>query len=354
MSPPLKRRAGGAVTQAGMHVRSYQPRADGGAYGLYLGVVLRTYYADDDQVNRRIIPGQLVCDVVCPRYGTLNVVPVAQHGSSFTNGSMWVPQPCTSNVVEGGAAAIANDGQNAAPNIDELDGERVLIGFENGNRARPWIMGSAQHPLTSRPQNGKTLREIPGPTEDGSRAPGPDGNERWAAHQGSVVRLDRRGNLAVNTRGAGVGNDGKTDVSEDQVSGHIDLDVKAGAQVVIRFAGSPVFRLRVDGDGGVVFDLGEEASQRAVLGERLQSLYDVHGHMLIEVPPHTHAAAGGNHPVSGTPQTGPVLDVITGQPSLVLAAKTGAPTPESTIAAAQANPATAVLSERVHLPGTSG
>ena len=95
--------------------------------------------------------------------------------------------------------------------------------------------------------------------------------------------------------------------------GWIDLNLKAGAMVLIRSGGVPVFVLTAEADGQVVLDVGKDAAERAVLGERLMALFDGHRHL---------DAFG---------MTGPVV-------------------PADRMSTAQGDPLRCALSERVRLP----
>jgi len=182
--------------------------------------------------------------------------------------------------------------------MDALDGERVVVGYFDRDPHAPVILGSLPHPRSRRRHDapGGALAD---PTTSQSLDAAPDGNERWVGHQGTVVRVDRVGNVRIDTVGAGVANDGETDDSEDASVGHVDINLKTGASFVVRVAGVPVFRLRADGDGEVELDIGA-GDQRVVLGDRFQAVFDAHTHPEAGAPPAQTMAAAQLDPATAT------------------------------------------------------
>lgn len=420
------------------------------------GIVLAIHYADDlvAQAGRRT--RQILCDVALVRGGRLDRVPVLQHGYSITNGSLWEPA-ATTGTVSGEKLRLVPSAEGPATFFDDLNGEHVLVEFLNGSRHQPVIMGSLPHPATQQTQGGHDPAPLPTytPGEAERLQAAPSGPESWIAHQGTVARVDRAGNLRVDLEGAGTNNDGRTQpdgvaesdavaaagaaaavaagvaagaaagakagtsggnattvarvaartvarkaaraakiaaraaelagqavdavqdapdllaaaalaVAEQEAAllaqlaldaaqakardllaleyaggapagaaagavagaavaaeiaaetpasgvGWVDVNMKAGACLIIRSGGVPVFVLTAESSGQVVLDVGKDASERAVLGERLMALFDSHRHL----------------DVFG--MTGPVV-------------------PADRMATAQGDPIRCVLSERVRLP----
>lgn len=442
--------------QAGLPVRAAPPAGFGPGPQPTTGIVTALYYADDldAQAGRRT--RQVLCDVSLDRGGRLPKVPVLQHGSSITNGSLWEPA-ATTGTISGAPLRIVPTDEGPATFFEDMNGEHVLILFRNGSRLQPVIVGALPHPATQRTQGGHDPAPLPTytPGEAERLQAAPSGPESWLAHQGTVARIDRAGNLRVDLEGAGVANDGRTPadgaaesdavaaagaaaalvagvsagaaagaragmsggnastvaksvarsaarraaraakiaaraaelageavaavesapdlvlaaataVAEQEAAalaqlaldaaqakardllaqvyaggapagaalgaaaaaevaaevaaetrangvGWVDVNMKAGACIVIRSQGVPVFVLTAESDGQVVLDVGKDASQRAVLGDRLMALFDGHRHL---------DALG---------MTGPVV-------------------PADRISTAQGDPIRCVLSERVRLP----
>jgi len=295
-------------TQAGLRARS--PALAEPFFGILEAVVIKTYYADDPEASGAGLVRQVVCDLVTLRHRwPLRGVPVLQHGSAVANGSAWTPQPTRANL-DGGSLSIQGSASDLPPSLDAFDGDRVLVQFIEGRLNSPIIMGTTPHPRSAR-AHAAPGGALPSPGADFAGDAAPDGNERWVGHQGTHARIDRAGNVRVDTTRAGVAND---DTTQDATNGgHVDLNLASGASVVLRFGGRAEFRLRVEGEGEgqrVVLDIGKGADQRVVLGDRLMALFDTHKHVTFY----------------GT--TGPVA-------------------PDSMMAAAQADEARAVLSERM-------
>ena len=386
------------------------------------GIVLAIHYADDLVAQRGRRTRQILCDVALVRGGRLDRVPVLQHGYSITNGSLWEPS-ATTGTVSGEPLRLVPSADGPATFFDDLNGEHVLVEFLNGSRHQPIIMGSLPHPASQRVQGGHEPVPLPTYTPgEAERLQGsPSGPESWLAHQGTVARVDRAGNLRVDLEGAGTNNDGRTQpdgvaesdavaaagaaaavaagvaagaaagakagtsggnattvarvavrtvarkaaraakiaaraadlagqaieaaqdapdliaaaalaVAEQEAAllaqlaldaaqakardllaevyaggapagaalgavagaavaaeiaaetpasgvGWVDVNMKAGACLIVRSGGVPVFVLTAESNGQVTLDVGKDASERAVLGERLTSLFDGHRHL---------------------------------------------------------------------------
>lgn len=282
------------------------------APSLSRGVVLATHYADDPVAQAGRVAREVLCTVLLLNGWIVSRVPVLQRGSGISNGSLWIPQPTTHNL-DTGEVITFTDGQirGKITNLDALNGERVLIDFIANDPSQPVIVGSMGHPRTRRAPEATPIN-LPDPAVDGSLPSAPQGQARWIGHQGSTAQIDSVGNVRINTTAAGTADHGGR--LDAERPGLVDLDLADGAEVVIRFQGEVAFRLRVDssgdGPGRVSLDLGAGASQRVVLGDRFQALFDGHRHTTFYG------------------QTGPVA-------------------PEATMTAAQADPARAALSDRV-------
>lgn len=216
------------------------------------GVVIRTHFADDaagDNASRA--PRGVTCDVMTwssrGGNGRLSGVPVLQRGSTVGNASLWVPRAGT-RTLDGDPLSWDGDpvAGVAAVDPENVDGEWVLVEFIDGDYRAPIIVGSIQHPRSRRPQNGATPAELVDVGADGAVGTTPDGLERFLAHQGTVARVDRAGNVVVDTSAGG-----QTDAGDalEGTSGHVDLNLAADATLTVRFAGTRQLRLRVvDGE----------------------------------------------------------------------------------------------------------
>jgi hypothetical protein len=418
--------------------------------------VIAVHYADDIVVQGPFRTHQILCDVALVRGGRLGRVPVLQHGYSITNGALWEPA-ATTGTVSGEELRLTATEAGPATFFDDLNGEHVLIEYLHGSRWQPVIIGALPHPATQRAQGGHDPAPLPTYTPGAAERlqAAPSGPESWLAHQGTVARVDRAGNLRVDLEGAGTNNDGRTQpdgvaesdavaaagaaaaavagvaagaqagaqagasggdaesaaraaarvaarkaaraakiaaraaelagqagevaqnapdlvaaaalaLAEEEARvliqlatdaaaakardllaessagggqagatagavagaavaaeiaaetpasgvGWVDVNMKAGACLIIRSGGVPVFVLTAESDGQVVLDVGKNAGERAVLGDRLMAVFDGHRHL---------DAMG---------MTGPVVVA-------------------DRMSTAQGSPARAVLSERVRLP----
>ena len=237
------------------------------------GVVTAVYYVDS--VDRSAESQGIVVDVLTT-FGPIKGAPVAQQGYAVENCAQWVPQPTTA-TAEGQELQLDSDtGKNTLP--DEMDGDRVLIVFREGSWFKPVVVGALPHVRTQRVQNGAVGRDRP-PVTPGVANPepplGPDGFERYTAHQGSVARISRFGDVEVDCARGGTTNTGQA-MTGDR-GGRVDLNVRRDQEIVIRMEGMPVFRVRSVG-GVVNVDIGETAGEPAVLGDSFKTLFDAHVH----------------------------------------------------------------------------
>lgn len=113
----------------------------------------------------------------------------------------------------------------------------------------------------------------------------PVGQERYIAHNGTIVRIDQQGSIIVDTSLAGVANSQLDAVPSALIgdAGHIDINVvkRTGQGLNFRIGGEVVFRVSATLGGDVVVSLGKEVAKAfsAVLGENLQKVFDGHQHM---------------------------------------------------------------------------
>ena len=287
-------------------------------HGIYYGVVLSVYAADDVEAQRASSPPQILCDVAFMRGGRCRAV-VLQRGSSIRNRSLWVPAASTLSLSTDQPLNLKKDeSAQQVTDPNDLDGERVIVSFLGGDRDHPVILGSIEHPRASR------TVVYPGelqPVERGAGDGGPkrklESTDRAVCHQGTIAKIDRGGSARVDLRRAGVSNSGLTFDADGETSGVVDVSMRTGGELVIRNeAGVPVFHLRIT-SGGVELDIGQAASERVILGDAFASLFDSHTHL--------------------TPY-----------------GKTGPVSPEQTVATAELDAGTRVLSPRVKLPAGNG
>jgi len=190
------------------------------------GIVVRYQAADESPLR---VP---TVDLLLPRFGLLcQSVPVNDSGAAG-NGTAWTPSPCTDFDLA--------RWDSYSP--EQLDGDRVLVGFVDDDPALPVVLG-------------------PLPSQAASWLPtAADSAVRVLRHQGTEVRLDRLGNLTVDTTDAPRDNGGRALDPGGQPAGRILLNVGASTTLEVQVAGSR--RLLVqDGRVSLVADevhLGED------------------------------------------------------------------------------------------------
>lgn len=250
--------------QAGINRARFKTRRE--VYpGPTRGVVVRVITGDDTPEQDRAVPHQVLCDVVFARGGIVRAL-VMQRGSSVENVSRWVPTPARTNMATGEPIKLTNDGIDPPPsNLEDLDGEIVLVDWIERDLDRPIIIGSLEHP---RGRRRSISRYSPPRVAQGATfgvRQHSDARERFVAHQGTTARLDVAGNARLDLRRAGVANDGKTYDAPGDDAGNLDVSLRNGSEVVIRAEdGAPIFRIRAVA-GGISLHIGRGTGERILL-----------------------------------------------------------------------------------------
>jgi hypothetical protein len=165
---------------------------------LLRGVVVATYLLDD--ANHPYAAGDptlgkptaVYCDVLC--YSNINglkwtPIPkamVAQDKGSMHNGRVWKPKAATMDVS---GILFATDG---ATNPATFDGDHVLVGFVDGLKTHPVILGGVPHPSRDLGNEARSvghrtfLKKI-------------DGDPDFFKHHGAFYGVDDLGDFMVNT-----------------------------------------------------------------------------------------------------------------------------------------------------------
>jgi len=252
------------VLQSGIPRRRRLPRNE--VYpGLTRGMVIAVY-ADADPTQDRYSPRQVLCDVLLSRGGIVRA-PVAQRGSAVNNVDRWVPSAARTNMATGAAVKLTNDGLAPAPtHLEDLDGDLVLVDWIERDLHRPIVLCSLEHPRRARATLARY--EAPVVAEGVGYAPRSHSEllERFVAHQGTTVRVDRAGNVRVDLRRAGVANDGTTFDAPSEASGMVDVALRKAAEVVVRGEdGVPLARIKALPDGHVELALGRTTAEYVLL-----------------------------------------------------------------------------------------
>lgn len=293
---------GGSVVQSGLDIRNRDNPlgANTPRLGLYRGLVLATYVPDDSSGNattevRR--GNQVECDVLLVRSHALVLrAPVRQvcFGVNEAHGP-WIPKPAT-RTLDGtplNFRVLSEQGsfEGSATAFDNTDGDMVIVEFVEGNVDYPMITGALTHENTNR-----RVRAGSGWSEGSNDRGSPYQDEYYLHHQGTELRINANGDLLIDTVGA------YTDRSTEDSSaatGDVRVRIKDGQRLTIAM-GNDDDVLEVFKDGVQVrIDLGENASERLVLGDTFLNLFNAHQH--------TGVTPGMGS--SGTPVT-PLTDAI--------------------------------------------
>jgi len=193
---------GSVLSNSTSTMRGARPRAS--PPSLTRGIVVR-YYAADEAPQ-----GVPTVDLLLPRLGLLCLAVPVNNAGAAGNGSAWTPSPCSDFDL--------SRWDTYSP--EALDGDRVAVGFLDDDPALPFVVG----PLPSR-----------APTWLPKAA---DGAVRVLRHQGTEVRLDRLGNLTVDTTAAPQDNGGRALDPGGQPAGRILLHVGASTTLEVQVGGA--------------------------------------------------------------------------------------------------------------------
>lgn len=171
---------------------------------LMRGVVVATYLLDD--TNHPYAAGDptlakptaVYCDVLC--YSNVNgmkwmAIPkamVLQDKGNMHSGRVWKPKAATMDVT-----GILFD-SNGATNPANFDGDHVLVGFVDGLKNKPIIMGGVPHPSRDLGNEARTkghrtfLKSV-------------DGDPDFFKHHGTFYGIDDTGDFMVNSTFANKG-----------------------------------------------------------------------------------------------------------------------------------------------------
>jgi len=193
-------------------------------------------------------------------------VPVVQFGAGSGNDSVWVPNPTTRNMDTGDNVSVEtfDDPDAVLPPLDALDGDHGLLIYIGNSLDDPLLAFSLPHPRQEQRLRMVEMDEIP---EDAAHPARPDGRVRYTRHQGTVVMVDRLGNVVIDTTGAGVENSGD-EVTESGPKGRVVINISEDEQVEIR--GNGTTRMLVTADGDIMLG-AEDATEAAVLGDKLST-----------------------------------------------------------------------------------
>lgn len=271
------------VVQAGLNVQKRSEQEGGQLNGLYRAIVLATYATDNEQIRpdndtRR---HAVECDVFLVRSSLPAYrVPVLQRMHGFANASLWIPRPSTT-TLDGEEINLNRTSLRGTlssklpPALSELDGDEVIIEYVEGDRDYPVITGAMSK------ENTKRL-VIAGPgwseSEAGSERGTPHLDEQYFRFAGVELRINKNGDVLVDTVGAydHVGDDKLTETPSD-AGGQVRVRMKAAQKFTVEMDGTDVLEVWKDNDG-VHIDLGENATEHLIKGEKLTTWLLSHFH----------------------------------------------------------------------------
>lgn len=291
------RTQGGAVIQSGLDAKARgTSRPAENLFGKWRGIVLNAYASDAAESFREF---QVECDVVLVRnHVLLRNVPVQQPNHGVNNAQPWVPKPTTRSIASGlplNLNPVSLLGTVIGPVIsfDDLDGDMVLVEFLEGRKDLPIIVGAVNHEASKRLViAGEGWQEVELVSSRGK----PMQDEYYLNWQGTEIRINRKGDILIDTVGA----------HDDPVlelpvtgAGQVRIRVKGSQRFTVEMDGVDVLEVSKDGLGNVHIDLGEGATERIVLGDSFALLYNAHVHgtaigptgiptVLMDAVPGTH------------------------------------------------------------------
>jgi len=172
---------------------------------LFRGVVIATYVTDDpdypepEVTDANIKPVAVYCDVLCytsmpgTHWIPIPKAMVLQDKGSMHNGRIWKPKATTMDITQN--TYNPDGGGNPA----NYDGDHVLVGFLDGNKNQPIILGGVPHPSHDIGNE---------PLSSGHRLQLKlaDGDPDFFKHHGTFYGVDDNGDWIVDTTFANKGN----------------------------------------------------------------------------------------------------------------------------------------------------
>jgi hypothetical protein len=166
-------------------------------------------------------------------------VPVRQVGGA-RNTSLWEPNPTTRNLRTNEPvswdAMMQGDSPVPFDNLQDLDGDHVIVEYIGGSIHAPVVTGAMPHPRATN----KVRQATANMPDSGALPTAPDSPARYLSHQGTRMLVDRQGNLVVDTTGAGTDNAGQA-ITGAGAMGHVALNLKASARLQVLIDGAEWF-----------------------------------------------------------------------------------------------------------------
>jgi len=244
----------GVVYQAGMGVQDKnRPSRTPNYFGKYRAVVINVTPTDD---LNNIQGKEVLCDIVTIRDQIPLVgVPVAA-SVGVSDGSIWSPKP-TTGTVSGDPLVLPRlmskrgtfEGDPTPAN--DYNGDMVLIEFIEGLPEFPMITDRWTHDKTRRTVvagDGWNNTDQTGNTQRGK----PELNEMYQRFAGTELRVNKLGDVLVDTAGANHLIEDPLEVPALAVGGELRVRIKDGNKLVVAFPlGGDIFEIAFNPAAGL-------------------------------------------------------------------------------------------------------
>jgi len=254
----------GVVLQSGLNAqpagakrRVIEPRD-----GPYRAIVINTYMPDS---SKNLLKHAIECDVLLVKSNAfLPRVAVLQR-AGVNEAQTWVPKP-TTRVISTNVpfnAKIVGASSLLTPSFDDLDGDMVLVDFIECDVNYPVITQQITHEQTNRKiKSGSGWAEL----DLGSSRGTPQEGEHYVNHRGTEFRINQKGDVLIDTVGAH-----DEDITESPLTGQgqVRVRIKNLQKFTIECDGEDVLEVYKDALGVTHVDLGENATEPIVLGNKL-------------------------------------------------------------------------------------
>lgn len=254
------------------------------APSLVEGVVVGIHYPDDT-TNRSQVEVEYDVDVTSVvGMGRLRNVPRGDVAAGIDDGDDNILR-VANEEASGGQWVPDGDSKRRRPPTPryQSSGDRVLVGFVNGNAYRPVILGVMAH-FTSRMQVKKQpLKDVTGKTLAGASE---KKRIRRTRHRGTEMVMDDSGNVTVNFAKTPDANGRETNDKKKLTLNIGDFEIRidnSSSPTTCEFkakGGGPILKFTKDG-----FEVGASGLEPMVLGETLKNLLDS---ILTDLATHMH------------------------------------------------------------------
>lgn len=227
----MRKGTNGLVYQSGLkiHPRGQLPaRIPMG--GVYRAVVMATYATDVDENTQSY---QVLCDVVLLRSQVpLTKVPVAMR-VGVNDAQPWIPKPSTKTLSGEPIRTRTHDArgnyEGEVTDFTDLDGDVVIVQFCEGDDNFPIITGALTHRQTKhKVTDGDGWSD--GLLQDDHRG-NPQTGESYLRHSGTEARINRTGDVLIDTVGATT--EETTETPDPITGGEVRVRVKRGQKLVV-------------------------------------------------------------------------------------------------------------------------